>query len=85
MEVVCALCGKRFNINKSLVKERNFCCREHYHQYRKDLYIKEHTITCDNCGRLFVYTGGISHYSRSKKHYCSNKCLTESNRIYPEL
>ena len=42
-------------------------------------------IICDFCKKTFNYKGGMAHYKRSKKHYCSNKCLCESNRIYPEL
>ena len=42
-------------------------------------------VICDNCKKVFDYKGGQSHFNRSKKHYCSNKCLSESNRKYPEL
>ena len=42
-------------------------------------------VICDNCKKVFNYKGGQSHFNRSKKHYCSNKCLCESNRKYPEL
>lgn len=42
-------------------------------------------VICDNCKKVFDYKGGQSHFNRSKKHYCSNKCLCESNRKYPEL
>lgn len=42
-------------------------------------------VICDNCKKVFNYKGGQSHFNRSKKHYCSNKCLYESNRQYPEL
>lgn len=42
-------------------------------------------VICDNCKKVFNYKGGQSHFNRSKKHYCSNKCLCESNRQYLEL
>ena len=84
MEVKCALCNKTFNIKKYLIKDRNYCCGEHYHQYMKEIYDKKHTIKCDNCGKEYVYRGGINHYNRFKHHYCSCKCLAEGNRIYLE-
>ena len=42
-------------------------------------------IKCDFCGKIFNYRNGISHYNRSKKHYCSRKCLCNSNKKYKEL
>lgn len=41
-------------------------------------------VVCDYCGKQFDYKGGKVHFSRSLHHYCSNKCLCESNRIYAE-
>jgi endogenous inhibitor of DNA gyrase (YacG/DUF329 family) len=31
-------------------------------------------IKCDTCGRLFIYKDGISHYKRTKRHFCSVNC-----------
>lgn len=42
-------------------------------------------VICDNCKKVFNYRGGKAHFNRSKKHYCCNKCLCESNRVYSEL
>lgn len=39
---------------------------------------------CDYCNKQFEYKGGIVHFNRSKKHYCSINCLCESNRKYKE-
>lgn len=36
-------------------------------------------ITCDYCSKSFIYKGGKAHYNRTKNHYCSTKCLTNSN------
>ena len=80
----CAYCGKELNIKSYLKKEHNFCSKEHYHLFMRNKYAQEHTITCDFCGKSFVYKGGKTHYDRCKNHYCSLKCLTESNRIYDE-
>ena len=41
-------------------------------------------VKCDYCNKQFEYKGGLSHFNRSKKHYCSITCLCESNRIYKE-
>ena len=41
-------------------------------------------IMCDYCNKQFEYKGGLSHFNRSKKHYCSITCLCESNRKYKE-
>ena len=41
-------------------------------------------ITCDYCNKKFIYNGGKAHYNRTKNHYCSLKCLCESNRKYKE-
>ena len=41
-------------------------------------------IICDYCNKQFEYKGGLSHFNRSKKHYCSITCLCESNRKYKE-
>lgn len=39
-------------------------------------------ITCDYCNKKYNYTGGIVHFNRSKKHYCSIECLSKSNIIH---
>lgn len=31
-------------------------------------------IICDTCGKTFLYKGGLSHFNRTKKHYCSVNC-----------
>jgi len=36
-------------------------------------------IKCDYCGKIFDYKGGIAHFKRSKKHYCSLECLRKAN------
>lgn len=43
-------------------------------------------VICDYCKKIFQYKGGKVHFDRSKsgKHYCSNKCLCESNKKYDE-
>lgn len=41
-------------------------------------------VKCDFCGRVFLYNSGKAHFNRSKKHYCSIRCLGESNRKYKE-
>ena len=41
-------------------------------------------IMCDYCNKQFEYKGGLSHFNRNKKHYCSITCLCESNRKYKE-
>lgn len=38
-------------------------------------------ITCDYCGKLFEYKGGIAHFNRSKNHYCSRSCQGNGNNI----
>ena len=84
-ETVCAYCGKNITIKNYLKKDANFCCKEHYYLFKKKKYDDEHTIICDCCGKPFVYKNGKSHYERSKNHYCSKKCLMESNRRFDEL
>lgn len=37
---------------------------------------------CDYCKKTFIYNGGIAHYNRSKKHYCSSDCLAKGNTIH---
>jgi len=39
-------------------------------------------IVCDYCGKKFNYKSGEVHFKRSKKHYCSLKCLCTSNIKY---
>lgn len=39
-------------------------------------------INCDYCNKQFSYKGGIVHFNRSKKHYCSLDCVTNSNVIH---
>ena len=41
-------------------------------------------VKCAYCDKKFEYKGGLSHFNRSKKHYCSITCLCESNRKYKE-
>ena len=41
-------------------------------------------MICEYCGKEFIYNGGKSHLDRSKHHYCSPECLTNSNRKYNE-
>jgi len=31
-------------------------------------------IKCDYCGKIFDYNGGLAHYNRAKKHFCSRSC-----------
>ena len=31
-------------------------------------------IICPSCNNLFEYKGGVSHFNRSKNHYCSRSC-----------
>lgn len=83
--VNCAYCNCEFGISPYRIRKNNFCCKDHYHKFMHEKYEKEHTILCDRCGNPFVYKSGKHHYDRSKNHYCSLKCLTESNRIYDEL
>lgn len=84
-ETHCAYCNKSIYIKSYLIKERNFCCRDHYHKYARQQFEKTHTIICDNCHKPFVYDKGTSHFNRSSRHYCSIKCLSEHNRRYEEL
>lgn len=83
--VKCAYCNKEFEIKQYLIKKHNFCCKDHYYKYAKQQFIESHTRLCDYCGKPYVYKGGKTHYNRSANHYCSLKCLTESNRQYEEL
>lgn len=39
-------------------------------------------IKCDMCKCKFDYKGGMVHFKRSKKHYCSPECLCKSNIIH---
>lgn len=39
-------------------------------------------VKCDYCNKKFDYKGGQVHFNRSKKHYCSLKCLNKSNTIH---
>ncbi len=34
----------------------------------------EITIICPTCDKEFIWKGGISHFNRSKNHYCSRGC-----------
>lgn len=36
-------------------------------------------INCDYCNKTFIYNEGKAHYNRTKNHYCSTTCLTNSN------
>lgn len=81
----CTFCNKEFLIKKYRITERNFCCKSHYHLYMKQIYDENHKIKCDNCGKNFIYKGGGKHFKRSKNHFCSLKCLCESNKKYEEL
>lgn len=31
-------------------------------------------IICGTCGKTFLYKGGLSHYKRTKRHFCSTNC-----------
>ena len=31
-------------------------------------------IACDYCNKQYMYKGGVSHYNRTKGHYCSRTC-----------
>jgi len=35
---------------------------------------------CDYCGIKFDYNGGLSHYNRTKNHYCGVDCQKKVNR-----
>lgn len=83
--VNCAYCNKELLIKSYLKKEHNFCSKEHYHLFTKQQYEQTHTITCDCCGKSFVYKGGKAHFKRTAHHYCSYGCLKEGNRKYDEL
>lgn len=85
MEVTkCVYCGKEFYIKKYLKKDKNYCCREHYHKYSKLKYDKAHTILCDECGKPFIFRGGKKHFARSENHYCSIECLCQHNQKYED-
>lgn len=36
---------------------------------------------CDYCGKEFIFDGGLSHYKRTKKHYCSRSCQGNGNNV----
>ena len=38
-------------------------------------------IKCDYCGKEFVFNGGLSHYKRTKRHYCSRSCQGNGNNV----
>lgn len=39
-------------------------------------------IICSFCNKKFLFRGGKAHFNRSKTHFCSMKCLTESHIKY---
>ena len=38
-------------------------------------------VICDYCGKTFEYTESISHYNRTKHHYCSRSCQGNGNNV----
>ena len=36
---------------------------------------------CDYCGKEFIFYGGLSHYNRIKRHYCSRSCQGNGNNV----
>lgn len=40
--------------------------------------IKEH---CDYCSVVFTFGGGVSHYKRSKEHFCSRTCQAKGQNV----
>ena len=38
-------------------------------------------VICDYCGKDFIFTGGLSHYNRAKRHYCGRSCQGNGNNV----
>jgi hypothetical protein len=38
-------------------------------------------VICDYCKVSYTYKGGIAHYKRSNKHYCSRPCHANGNHL----
>ena len=38
-------------------------------------------VKCDYCGNVFDYTGGTSHFNRTKHHYCGRVCQGYGNNV----
>lgn len=39
-------------------------------------------VVCNFCGNLYGYKGGKAHFNRNEKHYCSIRCLGDSNKTH---
>jgi hypothetical protein len=39
-------------------------------------------VNCNYCNNIFDYKGGVVHFNRNKRHYCSLNCLCKSNIIH---
>lgn len=67
MIVCCTWCDTEFNIKPSKLKERNFCSRECYWQFKARNQIK---TNCFRCGKSVVKPLSKA----SERSFCSHQC-----------
>ena len=80
-KLVCEICEKDFDGRTRIVKVCSEECRKQMHKnYHRNLYIKEHGESPENC--LFC---GVKLEGRRQKRFCSEKCKDSSRyrRINP--
>ena len=79
----CDYCGKEIEVNKYRYNntKNHYCSYECANKHRSVIYIGENspswkggsiTFNCDYCGK--ECSDKVSHYSKSKNHFCSQDC-----------
>lgn len=74
-EIVCAICGKTFSVQKHRKDEAQYCSKKCADEVQRTitgpehpLYIDKVTRICDKCGKPFTVL------PNSPKRFCSRKC-----------
>lgn len=67
MNVKCYQCGKVFRKKPSHVRERNFCSRECYYEFKG---LTKVNVVCERCGKEFSKSPSLV----SERNYCSRQC-----------
>lgn len=71
MKVLCDYCGKEFCRRPSVVKDKNYCCLECYHNAKNEI------VVCEKCGKEFKRLK-----SDIREHiFCSPECAKDFVRF----
>ena len=75
VKVLCANCGKEFELKPCLVKTRNFCSKSCSASYNVKLrFPKGSILKCKVCGKEFYRTPSAINRKDKKPLYCSQRC-----------